>query len=78
MTCRDVIEFLMDYLDGALPPQERALFEEHFDVCPQCIDYLNTYRETIKLGKASFDDPACRDVPEELVRAILAARPPRP
>lgn len=78
MTCRDVIDFLMDYLDGELPPQERALFEGHFAECPQCIDYLNTYRDTIKMGKASCDDAVCRDVPEELVRAILAARPPRP
>jgi hypothetical protein len=41
------------------------------------VNYLESYRETIRLGKEAFaheakDTPA--EVPEELVRAILAAR----
>ena len=29
MTCRDVVEFLMDYLSAELPPDDRALFDAH-------------------------------------------------
>jgi anti-sigma factor RsiW len=74
MNCQSCIDFLHDYLTGELSAAERATFKEHLARCPECVAYLETYQETIKLGKA-----ACRDqdppVPEALVRAILAARP---
>jgi hypothetical protein len=38
---------------------------------------MNTYRETIALGKAAFRDPDAAvpgDVPEDLIKAILEVR----
>ena len=77
MTCREFADFMMDYLSGELSAERRAQFEEHLSRCDNCRKYLTSYEETVKLGKAAFDDdkgavPA--DVPEELVKAILAAR----
>ena len=73
MTCRDVIEFLSDYYEGALPEAERALFDAHLAQCPDCMAYLSTYEATIRLEKH-----ACQETPGEipagLMRAILAAR----
>lgn len=76
LTCRDVIEFLRAYLDGELPPVLCRRFEDHIDACPPCLQYLDSYRETIVLTADAFgaDERAPDDVPEELVRAILAAR----
>ena len=76
MTCQEILDFLMAYLDGELPGEQTVLFEEHLGACPACIDYLNTYQETIRLGRdaCAEDDAPCKEVPEELVRAILAAR----
>ena len=77
MNCREFADFLMDYIDETLPTAQRATFEEHMDLCPSCITYLDTYRETVRLGKALLcrtDDPIPEDVPEDLVAAILAAR----
>jgi anti-sigma factor RsiW len=77
MTCRELVAFLMDYLDGLLSEPERMCFEEHLGECPDCVAYLATYREAIRLGKeacAAGNDSIPTDVPEELVRAILAAR----
>ncbi len=81
MTCRELADFLMDYLDGDLPPDVRLVFDQHLSVCPNCVAYVKTYRTTIELGQRAFDedpvDPAA-GVPPELVRAILAARKPEP
>src|SRR5438128_4830644 len=44
MTCRELIEFLIDYLDGTLAPQERERFDAHLAVCPACVRYLDSYR----------------------------------
>ena len=77
MTCREVIDFLMEYLSGGLSASERAEFDRHLADCPDCSAYLKSYKETIKLGKAVFadlDTPVLQDAPEELVQAILASR----
>lgn len=78
MTCRELIEFLIDYTSGTLTSEARAEFDRHLAVCPHCVAYLQNYRETIRAGAAAFGDPedaVPEDVPEELVQAVLAARP---
>jgi anti-sigma factor RsiW len=76
LTCRELIDFLAAYLDDELASAARADFEAHLSLCPHCVDYLASYRETIRLGKQACEPdvelPA--DVPRELVDAILAAR----
>jgi len=72
MTCREVIGFIMEYLDGALPPPERREFEKHLAVCYSCVAYLRTYEATIRLETATRIEDVT--VPEDLVRAILASR----
>jgi anti-sigma factor RsiW len=77
MSCREFVEFLMSYLDGALPEVQRTTFDSHMDECPGCVAYLDSYQETIRLGKCVCDDPEGAfpaDVPEKLIAAILAAR----
>jgi anti-sigma factor RsiW len=76
MTCREFVDFLMAYDDGELPENQRALFERHMTDCPPCVTYLETYRETARLGQLCRDleGPVPDDAPEPLVRAILAAR----
>jgi anti-sigma factor RsiW len=44
VTCRKFIEFLMEYLNGELSPQEHAEFEAHLAECPWCVAYMQTYQ----------------------------------
>lgn len=77
MTCREFVEFLMDYLDDMLSKAEARRFGEHLDECEDCIVYLATYRETIEAGKLVFppsDSEVPPEVPEDLVTAILDSR----
>ena len=80
MTCRELIDFLADYLDGQLPAAQRSAFESHLGECPHCANYLDSYRKTIALaGQAFADDaPAAGAVPDELVRAVIEARKKSP
>ena len=81
MNCREFTEFLHEYLFGDLPAEERAEFEKHLAECPWCRAYLDSYQKTIQLEKAAFsaseNDPPPADAPEELIQAILRARPRR-
>ena len=74
ITCRQLIDFIVDYVEGALEEMPRADFERHLGVCRSCQAYLATYRETTALVRSLATDDAVDDVPEELVQAILARR----
>lgn len=74
MTCREVAEFLDDYLSGTLAADIRTEFDRHLSLCPNCRAYLATYRATVALSRSAFATPdADSDVPPELVSAILKA-----
>jgi len=70
IVCREVIAFLDDYVAEALPPPRRSEFDHHLTVCPSCVAYLATYRETIVLARGSAVE--IEDVPPEVITAILA------
>lgn len=76
LTCREFVEFLMAYLDDELGASERGAFEGHIQACPTCMAYLDTYRETVRLGRDLCGESGGipEDAPEVLVNAILAAR----
>ena len=77
MTCREFADFIMDYTSGELPDDVRALFERHLSRCANCHTYLTEYKATVAAGMEAFADENAAvpdDVPEDLIRAILAAR----
>jgi anti-sigma factor RsiW len=77
VTCKDFASFILDYLESDLDGMTRATFEQHLSICPNCVQYLAHYRATIRAGREAFNEPSGTlppEVPEDLVRAILAAR----
>ena len=76
LTCREVLDFLSDYVEGRLSAGEAARMDEHLAVCPQCVDYLANFKVTLtacqKLRDAELQKLG--PLPEELVQAILSAR----
>ena len=74
MNCRECAEFLMDYIDGTLPGEQAAAFDEHLRLCPPCIDYLESYKRCIEMGKSCME---CKEQiespPEHFIEAILKA-----
>jgi anti-sigma factor RsiW len=77
ITCRELTDFLHQYLAGEIRGRRRAVFEAHLAVCDECVAYMRGYGEVVRLGKEAFadsDDPVLDDLPEDLVRAVLAAR----
>ena len=76
MTCREFVEFLGEYFSDELPEDVRVTFDRHVAECADCTAYLRTYETTIRLAKAVCADPegpVPDEVPDDLVRSILAA-----
>jgi predicted anti-sigma-YlaC factor YlaD len=69
ITCRQLVELVTDYLEGALSDEEVARFEEHLELCDGCRYYVEQMRITIatvgRIGES--------DVPDELRADLLAA-----
>ena len=73
ITCRELIDFIADYLEGALTGIQTEDFQRHLSVCPSCRAYLATYQEMVRAEKSLLDEDVA-DAPEELIQAILEIR----
>jgi anti-sigma factor RsiW len=76
ISCREVVEIVTDYLEGALPADERARLEEHLAVCEPCRTYIEQIRTTRRLAataEAELEDHPDRDA---LLAAFRAFRRP--
>ncbi|MCC7007697.1 MAG: zf-HC2 domain-containing protein [Acidobacteria bacterium] len=73
MTCREMTEFLADYVAGELPDGQLRTFESHIAACVDCGVFLAQYRTTIRAGIIAFQETNTTPIPEPLVAAILSA-----
>lgn len=48
MSCKELVDAITGYLEGALAAPDRARFEAHLEVCPHCRAYLEQMRHTIE------------------------------
>jgi anti-sigma factor RsiW len=48
LTCKELVELVTDYLEGALAADERRRFDEHLASCPYCRIYLEQMRQTVR------------------------------
>jgi len=69
LTCHEVIEIITDYLEGALPVDDRHRVEEHLAICDGCTTYLEQMRETIRLTGMLTEE----QIPEDQKRDLLEA-----
>ena len=47
-TCKQITDLVSDYLNGNLTRAVKRDFEQHLRICPDCVNFLNTYRKTVQ------------------------------
>lgn len=77
ITCVEFEAFISAYIDGELSQRQLSTFNLHLKMCRECREYLAAYQRTLEITHATVSyrealDPG--DVPEDLVKAILAAK----
>ena len=63
LVCREFVELVTDYLEGALSADEHARFEAHLAECDGCAGYLQDIRriaDTLHSVPEAPADPATR------------------
>lgn len=67
LVCRQAVDLMSDYLEGALPERDRVRLENHLSDCPHCSEYLAQLRATIDaLGRATPED-----LPEQAIDDLV-------
>ncbi len=49
LVCRQAVELISDYLEGALPKRDRERLEAHLRACDGCDEYLRQVQATIRI-----------------------------
>lgn len=65
--CREVVEVLSDYFEGALPTEQRAALEQHLLTCEGCSTYVDQMRTSIRLTGRLQEE----DVPSPVMDKLL-------
>jgi anti-sigma factor RsiW len=78
MNCRQVVELMTDYLEGALSPRESARFEEHIAGCDGCTAYLEQLRKTREILGRLAAEPIPASVETQLLEAFRDWRSQQP
>ena len=69
LTCREFVELVTRYLDGALGADEQARFAEHLEICHGCERYLDQFRVTI----ATLGSLPAESIPDDARDRLLDA-----
>ncbi len=64
MSCKELVELVTDYLEGALSPADRQRFDLHIGKCDWCKLYVDQIRLTIQAAgelTEDFVDPRAKN-----------------
>ena len=70
LSCQELVELVTDYLEGALPDDERTGLERHLDTCDGCRDYVEQMRTTIELTGGARPAPLTPEAEEALLASF--------
>jgi anti-sigma factor RsiW len=70
LSCREVVELVTEYLEGALSRRDRKRFERHIAGCGGCTAYLAQMRRTIDATGRLTEEQLTDEARRELVAAF--------
>lgn len=73
LSCRELTAMLGEYQDQTLDSAKRMSAETHLLTCDECMAYLKSYEQTIRLSKRAFRD-AIDSGPGEIESPALKGR----
>ena len=77
LTCKELVELVTEYLEGALMPEVRRAFELHLQSCEGCSAYLEQMRQTLELMGTLTEDTITPEMEAELLSAFRDWSRPR-
>ncbi|HEY7932161.1 MAG TPA: zf-HC2 domain-containing protein [Acidimicrobiales bacterium] len=78
LVCREAVEFMSNYLEGALSRRDRRRLEYHLRHCDGCTNYLEQLRLVIATSGTASPDDLNADVVDGLVEVFRRVRDESP
>jgi anti-sigma factor RsiW len=72
LTCQELVELVTEYLEGTLSRRDRKRFEQHIANCGNCSEYVEQFRETIRLTGTLRTDDVSQEAADELLARFAA------
>jgi hypothetical protein len=79
VSCKSITDLIWRYVGGRLESNLKLEFEKHLRLCPDCVNFLKTYKKTISLARSIRADalPAIvranvRDFLRQKIRRLAA------
>jgi len=72
LACKELVELVTDYLEGALAERDRVRLEDHLALCEDCTSYLEQMRLTIELTGMLTQNEIPAEGKEELLEVFRA------
>lgn len=69
LACTEEVELITDYLEGALPDDQRQRLESHLGTCSGCAEYL----EQMRTVAGSLGGLREESIPAEMRDSLIAA-----
>jgi hypothetical protein len=69
-TCAEMVRLVTEYLEDALPIEDRTRFEQHLVFCQGCAEYLRQMRTTIEASRTPRGEELSDETKERLLRAF--------
>jgi anti-sigma factor RsiW len=73
ISCQQLIDFCLDYLEDALPQDERLRFQRHLAQCTDCVVFFETYQKTPQISREALATQIPASV-HAAVRSFLRSR----
>jgi len=74
LACRELVELVTEYLDGALDTAARARVDAHLAICEGCTTYVDQVREVMAATRRLPPEPVPPALMERLLEAFRAGR----
>jgi RNA polymerase sigma-70 factor (ECF subfamily) len=71
--CESIFEMLSEYLDGELPASTCKQLEEHIRGCEPCIEFLDSLRKSVRLGRQYTPEAPVPPMPPEVKQSLRDA-----
>jgi len=75
ISCRELVEFLCDYLSDELSPERRDHVDQHLNHCPSCAAYVESYTIVIQLTRTLPPAPLPPTLAQRWADALATQKP---
>ena len=69
--CKECLDLLYEYIEGSLDQETAGSLDEHFQDCPPCIAFMQTYKSTTTICRNTLNQVEVPDAVREALLKVL-------